>query len=106
MFLMSEVPLYRAVAGRYWYFIAEQPAPALHLAHPEECAALRIVLVTVPRASRSCEHFPDGFDLHLLRRGESLFARLGVNRLIKLCEQIPTTGRSQKCEAVPRWARI
>ena len=27
---------------------------------------MRIVLVTVPRASRSCEHFPDGFDLHLL----------------------------------------
>ena len=48
------------------YFIAEQPAPAPHLAHPEGCAALRIVLVTVPRVSRSCEHFPDGFDLHLL----------------------------------------
>ena len=26
----------------------------------------RIVLVTVPRVSRSCEHFPDGFDHHLL----------------------------------------
>jgi len=51
---------------RDWYFIAEQPAPAPHLAHPEGCAALRIVLVTVPRVSRSCEHFPDGFDLHLL----------------------------------------
>ena len=25
-----------------------------------------MVLVAVPRASRSCEHFPDGFDLHLL----------------------------------------
>ena len=36
------------------------------LAHPEGCAALRIVLVTVPRVSRSCERFPDGFDLHLL----------------------------------------
>ena len=37
---------------RDWYFIAEQPAPAPHLAHPEGCAALRIVLVTVtvPRA--------------------------------------------------------
>jgi len=45
---------------RDWYFIAEQPAPAPHLAHPEGCA-LRIV--TVPRVSRSCEHFPDGFDL-------------------------------------------
>ena len=51
---------------RDWYFIAEQPAPAPHLAHPEGCAALRIVLVTVPRVSRSCELFPDGFDLHLL----------------------------------------
>ena len=42
---------------RDWYVIAEQPAPAPHLAHPEGCAALRIVLVTVPRVSRSCEHF-------------------------------------------------
>ena len=33
---------------------AEQPAPAPHLAHPEGCAALRIVLVTVPHDSRSC----------------------------------------------------
>ena len=49
---------------RDWYFIAEQPAPETHVAHPEGCAALRIVLVTVPRVSRSCEHFPDGFDLH------------------------------------------
>ena len=44
----------------YWYLIAEQPAPAPHLAHPERCAALGIVLVTGPRVSRSCEHFPDG----------------------------------------------
>jgi len=59
---------------RGWYFSAEQPAPAPHLAHPEGCAAarpegcaaLRVVLVTLPRVSRSCEHFPDGFDLHLL----------------------------------------
>ena len=51
---------------RDWYVIAEQPAPAPHLAHSEECAALRIVLVTVPRVSRSCENFPDGIDLHLL----------------------------------------
>jgi len=50
-----------------WYFIAEQPAPAPHLAHPEGCAALRIVLGTVPRVSHSYEHFPDGFDLHLLQ---------------------------------------
>ena len=32
--------------------------------------ALRIVLVTVLRVSRSCEHFPDGFDLHLLQVSE------------------------------------
>ena len=51
---------------RDWYFIAEQPAPAPHLAHSEGCASLRIVLVTVPSVSRPCEHFPDGFDLHLL----------------------------------------
>ena len=31
------------------HFIAEQPAPAPHLAHPERCAALRIVLVSWPR---------------------------------------------------------
>jgi hypothetical protein len=35
---------------------AEQPVPAPHLAHSKGCAALRIVLVTVPRVSRSCEH--------------------------------------------------
>ena len=42
-----------------WYFIAEQPAPAPHLAHPEGCAAP----ITVSRVSRSCENLPDGFDL-------------------------------------------
>ena len=47
---------------------AEQPAPAPCLSHPEGCATLPIVLVTVPRESRSCEHFPDGLDLHLLRQ--------------------------------------
>jgi len=46
---------------RDWYCIADQPAPAPHLAHPERCAALRIVLVTVPRVSRSCEHLPCPF---------------------------------------------
>ena len=51
---------------RDWYSIDEQPAPAPHLAHPEGCAAQRIVLVTVPHVSRSCDPFPDGFDLHLL----------------------------------------
>jgi hypothetical protein len=53
----------RAWCMRDWYFIAEQAAPA----HPGGCAALRIVLVTVPRVSRSCEHFQDGFDLPLPR---------------------------------------
>ena len=51
-----------------WYDIFEQTAPAPHLAHPEGCAAVRIVPVTVPRASRSCKHFQDGFDVHLLQR--------------------------------------
>ena len=41
---------------RDWHFIAEQSAPAPHLAHPEGCAALRIVLVAWPRVSRSSEH--------------------------------------------------
>ena len=51
---------------RDWYLIVERPAPASHLANPEGCAALRIVLVTVPHVSHSCELFQDGFDLHLL----------------------------------------
>ena len=33
---------------------------------------LRIQKVTVPRVSRSCEHFPDGFDLHLLHARNNL----------------------------------
>ena len=46
------------------YFFAEQPALAPHLAHPVAgCADLRIVSVTVPRVSRSCEHFPSGKEL-------------------------------------------
>jgi len=44
---------------RDWRDTAEQPASALHLAHPEGCAALHIVLVTVPRVSRSCEKNPE-----------------------------------------------
>ena len=36
--------------------MAAQPAPAPHLAHRDGCAVLHIVLVTVPRVSRSCEH--------------------------------------------------
>ena len=63
---VPRLPLAISTCPRDWYFIAEQPAPAPHLAQPEGCAVLRIVLVTVPRVSRSCEQFPDGFDLHLL----------------------------------------
>ena len=51
---------------RDWYGIAEAPAPAPRLAHPEGFAALRIVVVTVPRVSRCCENLSDGLDLHLL----------------------------------------
>ena len=40
---------------------------APHLARPEGCAGLRIVLVNVPRVSRSRENVQDGFDLHLLQ---------------------------------------
>ena len=47
----------RGTPLRDWCFIAEQPAPAPHLAHPGKCAALRILLVTVPCVSCSCEHF-------------------------------------------------
>ena len=65
--VVEQLPFEGRGIQRNWYFIAERPAPAPHLAHPEGCAALRIVLVTVPRVSRSCEHFPDGFDLYLLR---------------------------------------
>jgi len=32
------------------------------------CCPYAYVLVTVLRVSRSCEHFPDGFDFHLLRK--------------------------------------
>ena len=49
------------------YFIAEQAAPASHLTYLEGCSALRLVLITVPRVCHSYEHFPDGFDLHLLQ---------------------------------------
>ena len=45
---------------RDWYFIAEQPAPAPHLAHPEGCAALRIV------PSRASPHAYAGHEGSLL----------------------------------------
>ena len=51
-----------------WYSIAEQPAPAPHLTNPEGCAALRIVLVTVPRVSRSCEHLRTGVSIRFEHR--------------------------------------
>ena len=38
---------------RDWCFIAEQPVSVPHLAHSQGCAAVCIVLVTVPRVSRS-----------------------------------------------------
>ena len=36
-----------------------------HTTSASTAHALRIVLLTVPRVGRSCELFPDGFDLHL-----------------------------------------
>ena len=61
------------------YSIAEQPAPEPRLAHPEGCAAPRIVIVSVPCASRSCEQFPEGFDLHLLHRPVTALEPRGNN---------------------------
>ena len=54
---------------------------ATHLAHPEGCAALCIVLVTVLRVSRSCERFQDEFDLHLLPRVKIGFHDARSNRV-------------------------
>ena len=56
MFLIIEVPL---------YLIAEQPAPAPHLAHLEGRAALRNVLVTVLRVASLLE---GEVDEHVLER--------------------------------------
>ena len=66
------------------YFIAGQPAPAPHLAHQKGCATLRIVLVTVPRVSRSCEHSPEGFDLNLL----PLNFKMGRTGLLDCCHEM------------------
>jgi hypothetical protein len=69
---IARVGLGQAPLRSDWCFIAEQPAPAPHLAHPERRAALRIVLVTVPRVSHFCElrafsgWIRSLFDLHLL----------------------------------------
>ena len=49
----SPVSLSTSVVQRDWYFIAEQPAPAPHLAYPEGCAALRIVLAVVEGEDRN-----------------------------------------------------
>ena len=86
VFLMSEVPLhYRhsrhvriSPTERDWYLIAEQTAQAPFLAPPEGWAALRIVLAAVPLISRSCEHFPDGFNLHLLHHPPKLCPSRGA----------------------------
>ena len=81
------------------YFIVEQPASIPHRAHPEGCAVLRSVLVTVPRVSRSCEHVPDEFDLHLLLVLDSLFRQWGPP------PPHPRWGGAPK-EVVPKRARI
>ena len=61
------------------------PAPS------EGCATLRMVLVTVPRVSRSRKHFPDGFDLLLL---QSVWIRntnfLGAQEAIKSHVESPS----------------
>ena len=53
-------------------------------AHPEGFAAQRIVLVTVPRVGRSCEHFPDGLDLHLLLGAANVDDARGHQQLLAL----------------------
>ena len=64
-----------------------------HLAHPGGCAALRIVLVTVPRVSRSYGHFPDEFNLHLLQ--------LSAYTLSNLCTFSQNLGDLRKGKGVP-----
>ena len=78
---------------RGWYSIAEQPVPAPHLAHSKGYAALRIVLVAVFRVSRSCEHFPDVFDLHLhlLQRSREAPHHSVERRSALILRSIPTT---------------
>ena len=69
-----------------WYFIAEQQAPATHPKHPERTAALHIVPVTVPRVSRSCKHFPDGSDLHLVHVTGIFFQTLHLGGGKMVCD--------------------
>ena len=78
----SNLPLSR-------YCIAKQPAPAPHLAHPGGCAARRIALVTAPRVSHSYEHFPDGFDLHLLQLGSVSISTLNLWRCLTSPSSVP-----------------
>ena len=80
--ILEKVPPHAPPRQERLVFIAEQPAPAPHLAHPEGNAAIRIVLVTVPRVS-SCEHFPDGFDLHLLPDTRSCHATIANRNILK-----------------------
>ena len=71
--------LWRGEEGeKDWYFVAEQPAPAPHLAHPEGCAALRSVLVTVPRGEEGDLALP-----LMLRVGHSIFTRFD-NLLVRV----------------------
>ena len=90
------------VIKRYWCFKAQQTAPAPHLAHPGGCAALRIVLVTVPCVSRWCEHFPNGFDLHPLRaeRGRHFFSAWGRDTGQEDVEGSPS--QSRKASSIRR----
>ena len=50
---------------------------------------LRIVPHTVPRVGRSHEHFPDGFELHLLQAAE-FYQKAGQHqRALKLYLKVP-----------------
>ena len=51
---------------RDWYFLAEQPAPAPHLSHPEGCAALCIPPVRTTRLEVMARVRP----LHRYLRGD------------------------------------
>jgi hypothetical protein len=84
-----------------WYLIAEQPAPAPLPARPEGCAALRAVLDPVPRVSRSCAHFPDGFEATqtLVETRDSKSERVDLRRgLVKRCAGVRS---SALCPSVP-----
>ena len=72
----------RLVWSRAESIIAEQPTLAPHLARPEGLAALCVVLVAVPRVGRSCKHFPDGLDLHLLHQEPIDSLGFGVRGLL------------------------